>query len=583
MHDVSHKGWVKRGDVIQVDIDWVLASELSWAGMEGVYDAVGRPGIFRNDRFWLAGDHRVEPELYDKPMVKELMQKSQRARDEFKLVEFQGFNYTILHTEFVRSRALPGQLCIGADSHSCSAGAVSCLSIGMGGADVCIPLITGQSWFTVPETVQFRLVGKPPKGVGGKDTILYILGKFKRNTVAADRVAEFTGPGIAHLSCDARFAIANMCTEFGAVSGIFESDQRTLDFIDRRRTRKHRTGAVYFKPDADAEYAETIEIDLSKVESFVAVHPSPDNVVPVDEMAGTKLDGTFIGACTTAEEDLIIGAMVLDAGLRQGQGVDKAAPGETWLSSQNRNFHNRMGPGSLANLASAATVAASSFEMRITNPRQLLDAINYDRLQEYLGYLPFEVNEAEGKGTLQYFEPFGVDSEDGSHHTDETGLQQEKSENNRKKLEGAPEQTVKGRAMRLGDFIDTDAIAPSKFLASCTTNESLGPHCMEFFMPEFREEVLRGNNIVVAGIGFGCGSSREVAVNALLGAGVQCVIAKSFAFIYARNQPNIGLLGITIKDDKFFDLAQTGADIEVDMAKSEHRSSTMADIETIEI
>jgi aconitase A len=77
---------------------------------------------------------------------------------------------------------------------------------------VCIPLITGQTWFTVPETVQFRLVGKPPRGVGGKDTILYLLGQFKRNTVGADRIAEFTGPGVAHLSCDARFAIANMCT-----------------------------------------------------------------------------------------------------------------------------------------------------------------------------------------------------------------------------------------------------------------------------------------------------------------------------------------------------------------------------------
>lgn len=103
-------------------------------------------------------------------------------------------------------------LCIGADSHSCSAGAVGCLSIGMGATDVCIPLLTGQTWFTVPKTVNIRLVGKPPKGIGGKDTILYILMKFKRNTIAADRVVEFTGPGVRYLSCDARFAIANMCT-----------------------------------------------------------------------------------------------------------------------------------------------------------------------------------------------------------------------------------------------------------------------------------------------------------------------------------------------------------------------------------
>jgi homoaconitase/3-isopropylmalate dehydratase large subunit len=177
------------------------------------------------------------------------------------------------------------------------------------------------------------------------------------------------------------------------VSGIFESDQRTLDFINRRPTRKHRESSVYFKADEDAEYAETYEIDLGKVESFVAVYPSPDDVVPVSEVSGKELDGTFIGACTTAEEDLIIGAMVLGAGLDRGQrpapkgrrivvpgskpirhkmeklglidvykragfkvgvpgcsmcvgqGVDQAAAGENWLSSQNRNFKNRMGPG----------------------------------------------------------------------------------------------------------------------------------------------------------------------------------------------------------------------------------------------
>jgi homoaconitase/3-isopropylmalate dehydratase large subunit len=117
-----------------------------------------------------------------------------------------------MHTEFVRERAQPGMLCIGADSHSCSAGAVSCLSIGMGATDVCMPLVTGQTWFSVPKTINLRLVGRPPQGVGGKDTILYILKEFKRNTIAADRVVEFTGPGLQHLSCDARFAIANMCT-----------------------------------------------------------------------------------------------------------------------------------------------------------------------------------------------------------------------------------------------------------------------------------------------------------------------------------------------------------------------------------
>ena len=120
--------------------------------------------------------------------------------------------YTILHTEFYRERAQPGMMIVGSDSHTCSSGSLGCLSIGLGAADVTLPLVTGETWFKVPETVNVRLVGKPGPGIGGKDTILYILQQLKRNTVAADRIVEFTGPGIQYLSCDARFAIANMTT-----------------------------------------------------------------------------------------------------------------------------------------------------------------------------------------------------------------------------------------------------------------------------------------------------------------------------------------------------------------------------------
>lgn len=181
--------------------------------------------------------------------------------------------------------------------------------------------------------------------------------------------------------------------EFGAITGIFAADERTVAFLERRRVKKHKSSPIYFQPDVDATYAESFEIDLSKAQSWVALYPSPDNVVPVSEVAGMVLDGCFIGACTTAEEDLILGALVLSAGLQQGQtpvnrgrrvvvpgsrpiqhkleelgllefyrragfkigvpgcsmcigqGVDQAAPGEKWLSSQNRNFKNRMGPG----------------------------------------------------------------------------------------------------------------------------------------------------------------------------------------------------------------------------------------------
>ena len=117
-----------------------------------------------------------------------------------------------MHTEFFRERAQPGMLIIGSDSHTCSAGSLGCLSIGLGSADVTMPLITGETWFKVPESVNIRIVGKPSPGIGGKDVILYIMKELKRNTVATDRLVEFSGPGLEHLSCDARFAIANMTT-----------------------------------------------------------------------------------------------------------------------------------------------------------------------------------------------------------------------------------------------------------------------------------------------------------------------------------------------------------------------------------
>jgi homoaconitase/3-isopropylmalate dehydratase large subunit len=352
---------------------------------------MGRPAIFRNDRFWLAIDHTVDPSIYHLPKPKELISASEQFAKEAQLTDFHGPNETILHTEFYRERALPGQMIIGADSHSCSAGGLGNFAVGLGAADVVMPLVTGETWFKVPETVEIRFVGQPPKGIGGKDAILYVLGHLKRNTVAFERAVEYTGPGLKFLSPDARFAIANMTTEFGGIAGVFEADELTSAYLAKRKDPKYRKGGVYFRADEDAEYVESHVIDLSLVDSMVALYPSPDNVVHVDKVAGKTLDGCFIGACTTAEEDLILGALVLQEGLKVGLvpclkgkrkvtpgsvsivaklrqlglievyekagfeigspgcsyclgiAADKAGEGEVWLSSQNRNFKNRMG------------------------------------------------------------------------------------------------------------------------------------------------------------------------------------------------------------------------------------------------
>lgn len=261
-------------------------------------------------------------------------------------------------------------------------------------------LSVGETWFKIPESILIELMGKPAFGISGKDVILHILKELKRNTVAAEKIVEFAGDGLEYLSCDARFAICNMCTEFGAITGVFTPDGVTQQYIGRRRRKANRSNSVYFKPDPDAAYASRHKIDLAAVEPSVAVYPNPDDVVPVSEKAGTKLDGVFIGACTTTEEELVLAALVLKVGLAKqlplakgkrhyvpgslpivqrlqelglleiyeeagftrgppgcsmcvGLSAEKAAEGETWLSSQNRNFQNRMGKGSFGHLSSA--------------------------------------------------------------------------------------------------------------------------------------------------------------------------------------------------------------------------------------
>ncbi len=391
------------------------------------------------------------------------------------------------------------------------------------------------------------------------------------------------------------------------MTGICVPDDITKSFIDKRRNPKHKKLAKYYRPDEDARYAESYTIDLHNVESFVARYPKPDDVVPVGVVAGTALDGCFIGACTTAREDLVLAALVLEAGLKRGfqpvsrgkrkvvpgsrpilhelrenglaliyeqagfeigvpgcsycvgMSADKASKGEVWLSSQNRNFENRMGPGAIGSIASAVTVAASSFGMTITDPSSLLDDIDQERLQAILG---------TGSGVKdfpQYVEPPSI-SPAATADTQAViePLQREAAFSGEERSRSS--QVINGMVQTLGDFIDTDALAPSEALvAGPLTPEQLGEYCLYHTHPDFRRRVKEGMNVVVAGSAFGVGSSRENAVTALMGTGVKCVIARSFAFIYARNQPNLGLLGIVMNDEKFYELAKDGAEIEINV------------------
>jgi 3-isopropylmalate dehydratase small subunit len=585
--------WVQEGDMLQIRVDWTIASELAWNGMDRTYALLGRPRIHDPKRFYLALDHTVDPgTLANDPRTRKLADLSRAFAKESGIQHFYDANVTIMHTKFYRELVQPGEVVLGADSHTSSHGGLGAFAIGLGGADVTAAMILGQTWIEVPEAIAVEYNGAPPFGIGGKDIILRTLGALGRNTVAMERTVEYRGDAAHRFTTDMRFTICNMTAEFGGLNGIFEPDEQVAAWLLRRR-RGYNDAALYFRADDDAPYVARYPIDLASLAPQIAKPFSPDNVFAVDELVGQELDGCFVGACTTTEEELALGALVLEQTLadgatpqpvesgrrivvpgdlmiaqrfkelglweiyeRAGFVVDppgcsmclgiasrKAGKGEVWLSSQNRNFENRMGEGSLAWLASAASVAASALDMRVADPRPLLARVDRDRLDAILlrqrNAPPVEITVAEPEITLA---------------GPRAGMERH----------GAAGGVIRAKIQRFGDSVDTDAIIPGEF-CHLTDLTELGEKAFYYVRPEFRQRAKDGATIVVAGEGWGSGSSREMAVWALQGIGIQAVIARSYAFIHKRNLVNEALPYLVIHDEAFYDLAIEGAELEVDL------------------
>lgn len=584
--------WVEAGDILQIRVDWTIASELAWNGMDRTYSLLGRPKISDPARFFLAVDHTVDPvTLANDPRAQKLAKLSRDFAQEAKVRHFYDSNVTILHTKFYRDLVQPGQVVLGADSHTSSHGGLGAFSIGLGGADITAAMVLGQSWIEVPEAIAVEYSGELPFGIGGKDVILKTLGDLKRNTVAMERTVEYRGAAVKKFSTDMRFTIANMTAEFGGLNGIFEADEVVAQWLSGRKSDNGEP--LYFRADPDAPYKARYPIELNKLSPLVAKHPSPDNVMTVDEAAGTAVQGCFIGACTTTEEELVLAALVLEqafkdqparaasakqlvvpgdlsiqarlkegdlwrhyekAGFRIGPpgcsmclGVasEKAMPGETWISSQNRNFENRMGQGSFAWLSSAATVAASAVGMKISDPRPWLAKIDQDRFNRLL-----HRDSGKPMPEVRSIEPT-VETTANAGGAAAAG--------------GAKKPVLKGKVQRFGDSVDTDAIIPGQF-CHLVKLEELGEKAFHFVRPEFPARAKEGRNIIVAEEGWGSGSSREQAVWALQGVGIQAVIAKSYAFIHKRNLVNEAVPYLVVRDDAFYKLAQEDSELEIDLA-----------------
>ena len=316
--------------------------------------------------------------------------------------------------ELVAERfAGPGNIIVGSDSHTVTAGAFAAFATGMGASDIAVTLALGKTWFRVPETFFIKLKGSFCEGVYAKDLALYLIGQIGADG-ATYKALEFSGEALANMTMSQRLTIANMAVEAGAKVGLFPSDTVTQQFL---ATQGRGDSYQPLSPDADACYERAIELNLSELEPMVSLPHTVDNVVPVSKAKGVKIQQVFIGTCTNGRlEDLAIAAKILQArkrhpdtrllvapasrqvlmqaiesgyirslieagavilppgcaaclGLHQGVLAD----GEACLSTANRNFKGRMGnPEAMIYLASPATAAASATKGEITDPRETM-------------------------------------------------------------------------------------------------------------------------------------------------------------------------------------------------------------------
>ncbi len=409
LSDHTNQKQVIPGEFITVRVDLILANDITAPIAIREFRQLGLECVFDPKRIVFVPDHFTPAK--DVASAEQVKLTQQFAREQgigfFELGQM-GIEHVLLPE---KGMILPGDVVIGADSHTCTGGALGAFATGMGSTDIAAAMATGDIWMKVPPTLKFVYHGKLKKWVGGKDLILYTIGDIGVDG-ALYSAMEFSGQAIDSLSMDGRFTMANMAIEAGAKAGLFQVDDKTIDYVKPRARRPYK---VYL-PDSDAEYARVMEYDAAKIEPQVALPHSPANARPVSQVGDIEIDQVLIGSCTNGRlEDLEIAAGIikgskihpgvrcivipgsqqvyLDA-LREGlmeifvsAGAVVTTPtcgpclgghmgvlanGERCLSTTNRNFVGRMGsPASEVYLANPAVAAASAITGKITSPEEI--------------------------------------------------------------------------------------------------------------------------------------------------------------------------------------------------------------------
>lgn len=403
---------VSLGEFIEAKLDLLLANDITAPLAIKEFEKVGADKVFDREKIALVPDHFTP-------------NRDARAAEQCRLLREFARKYGIKHYFEVgqmgiehallpeKGLVLPGQAIIGADSHTCTYGALGAFATGVGSTDLAAAMVTGQVWLKVPESIKLIYQGKLKKWVTGKDLILYTIADLGVDG-ANYKALEFRGETIAHLSMAGRFTMANMAIEAGAKNGIFEADEVTLNYL--QQVTDYQSSVPNYKSDEEARYRETREYDCTKIEPQVALPPLPSNSKPVQEVQDIKIDQAVIGSCTNGRmEDLRLAARVLKGhkvhpevrlliipatqkvylqaikeGLTEiflqaggvvttptcgpclGGHMGVLAEGERAIATTNRNFVGRMGhPQSEVYLSNPAVAAASSIAGKITHPEEI--------------------------------------------------------------------------------------------------------------------------------------------------------------------------------------------------------------------
>jgi len=408
----DHAGveFVEPGQFVDVTVDVVLANDITAPIAIREFDRIGVEKVFDRERVILIPDHFTPNKDIESATQCKVLRDFARRQNLTHYFEVgrMGIEHVLLPE---RGLVLPGEVVVGADSHTCTYGALGAFATGMGSTDIAVAMATGKIWMKVPETIKLVYFGERQEWVGGKDLILYTIGLIGVDG-ALYQAMEFGGEAVADLSMDGRFTMANMAVEAGAKAGLFAFDDKTRSYVENRSQRSY----TVYESDPDARYAQVIEIDVSELEPQVAFPHLPSNVRPLSEVDEIPVDQVVIGSCTNGRlEDLQVAAQVLRGrkvhpyvrcivipgtqsiyleAVRQGlvetfieAGAVVSTPtcgpclgghmgvlaaGERCVATTNRNFRGRMGhPESEVYLANPAVAAASAVLGRIGGPAEL--------------------------------------------------------------------------------------------------------------------------------------------------------------------------------------------------------------------